>query len=76
MIHEQLLTISMRSNVREWTRGLFVKHTVFVPAQLLRSWHEQRPGIYGGLDLNRHGEFWKSLLHWDKPDSDFIFVPL
>jgi hypothetical protein len=28
------------------------EYMMSTPAQLLRSWHEQRPGNYGGLDLN------------------------
>jgi hypothetical protein len=28
------------------------EYMMSTPVQLLRSWHEQRPGNYGGLDLN------------------------
>jgi hypothetical protein len=49
MLHEQRQTISMRSNVREWTRYPR-KYTMFVPAQLLHNWREQRPSNQGDLD--------------------------
>jgi hypothetical protein len=52
MFHEQQLTISMRSNVREWTHVLLVN----TPCSCLRNWREQRPSKQGYLDSNIKGE--------------------
>jgi hypothetical protein len=49
------------------------EYSMFVPAQLLRIWREQRPSNQGELEY--HGVGWESLLHGDGLASGLIFVP-
>jgi hypothetical protein len=51
------------------------EHTMFAPAQFLRSWREKRPSNKDDLESSVKEEVGR-VLHGGGPASDFIFVPL
>jgi hypothetical protein len=76
MLHEQRQTISMRSNVREWTHVLLMNTPCSHLHSFLSNWREQRPSNKGDLDSSvTEGGGVQSLLNGGEPASDLIFVP-
>jgi hypothetical protein len=51
------------------------EHTMFGPAQLLRTWREQRPSNKGDLNSNVTREIGRVFYTGVHPISDFVFVP-
>jgi hypothetical protein len=74
MLQEQQQAIQMWSDVRKMNTRSAREYTMFAPAQLLRSWSEQRPSNKNGLDSSVAGGGLESLLDRCEPASEFIFV--
>jgi hypothetical protein len=69
MLHEWQQTISMRSNVREWTHVLLVNITWCHLHSLLRNWRGPRPSNQGHVDSSVTGRGLEGLSH-GVTDSD------